>query len=40
MNHGDIGELRSQLVLMHQARGLHQADVPRAIEILKRPALG
>jgi hypothetical protein len=39
-DHGDMGELRSQLVLTHPARGLQPADVPRAIEILERPALG
>jgi Swiss Army Knife RNA repair-like protein len=36
-DHGDMGELRTQLVLTHPARGLQPADAPRAIEILKRP---
>jgi Swiss Army Knife RNA repair-like protein len=36
-DHGDMGELRAQLVLTHPARGLQPADAPRAIEILKRP---
>jgi hypothetical protein len=36
-DHDDMGELRSQLVLTHPSRGLQPADVPRAIEILKRP---
>ncbi len=35
-DHGDMGELRSQLVLTHPARGLQPADAPRAIEILGR----
>jgi hypothetical protein len=35
-DHGDMGELRTQLVLTHPARGLQPADAPRAIEILKR----
>ena len=39
-DHGDMGELRSQLVLTHPARGLQPADVPRAIGILRRPVLG
>jgi hypothetical protein len=39
-DHGDMGELRSQLVLTHPARGLQPTDGPRAIEILRRPALG
>ena len=39
-DHPDMGELRSQLVLTHPARGLQPADGPRAIEILRRPALG
>ena len=39
-DHGDMGELRSRLVLTHPARGLQPADVPRAIAILERPALG
>src|SRR6185503_4606769 len=39
-DHGDMGELRSQLVLTHPARGLQPADGPRAIEILRQPALG
>jgi len=36
-DHGDMGWLRTQLVLTHPARGLQPADAPRAIEILKRP---
>ena len=36
-DHGDMGGLRTQLVLTHPARGLQPADAPRAIEILKRP---
>lgn len=36
-DHGDMGELRTRLVLTHPARGLQPADVPRAIEILERP---
>ena len=39
-DHGDMGELRSQLVLTHPAGGLEPADGPRAIEILRRPVLG
>ncbi|MGH7383911.1 MAG: HAD domain-containing protein [Candidatus Rokuibacteriota bacterium] len=39
-DHGDLGELRTQLVLTHPGRGLQPADVPRAIEILERPGLG
>lgn len=37
-DHGNMGELGTQLVLTHPARGLQPADAPRAIEILKRPA--
>jgi hypothetical protein len=33
-DHGNMGELRTQLVLTHPARGLQPADAPRAIEIL------
>lgn len=36
-DHGDMGELRTQLVLTQPARGLQPTDVPRAIEILERP---
>ena len=36
-DHGNMGELRTRLVLTHPARGLQPADAPRAIEILKRP---
>ena len=36
-DHGNMGELRTQLILTHPARGLQPADAPRAIEILKRP---
>ena len=36
-DHGDMGGLRTQLVLTHPAHGLQPADAPRAIEILKRP---
>lgn len=36
-DHGDMGGLRSRLVLTHPAHGLQPADAPRAIEILKRP---
>ena len=36
-DHGDMGGLRTRLVLTHPARGLQQADAPRAIEILERP---
>ncbi len=39
-DHGDMGELRTQLVLTHPARGLQPADAPRAIEILKQPGQG
>jgi Swiss Army Knife RNA repair-like protein len=39
-DHADMGQLRSRLVLTHPARGLQPADVPRAIEILERAALG
>jgi hypothetical protein len=37
---GDIGELRTQLTLTHPGRGLQPTHVPRAIEIIKRPAFG
>ena len=33
-DHGNMGELCTQLVLTHPARGLQPADAPRAIEIL------
>ena len=36
-DHGDMGELRSRLLLTHPGRGLQPADAPRAIEILERP---
>ena len=39
-DHGDIGDLRTQLALTHPARGLQPTHVPRAIEIIKRPAFG
>ena len=35
-DHGDMGELRTALVLTHPGHGLQAADVPRAIEILMR----
>jgi hypothetical protein len=35
-DHGDMGELRTELVLTHPGHGLQPADVPRAIEILMR----
>jgi hypothetical protein len=35
-DHGDMGELRTELVLTHPGHGLLPADVPRAIEILMR----
>jgi hypothetical protein len=38
-DHGDMGELRTRLVLTHPARGLQPADGPRALEILERPGL-
>jgi hypothetical protein len=37
-DHGDVGGLRTRLVLTQPARGLQPADAPRAIEILERPA--
>ena len=36
-DHGDMGELRTQLVLTHPARGLQPADASRAIAMLGRP---
>ena len=33
-DHSNMGELRTQLVLTHPARGLQPADAPRAIKIL------
>jgi hypothetical protein len=36
-DHGNMGELRTELVVTHPARGLQPAHAPRAIEILKRP---
>ncbi|HJR04245.1 MAG TPA: hypothetical protein VKA83_21575 [Methylomirabilota bacterium] len=39
LDHGDIGELRTGLVLTHPARGLQPGDIPRSL-ILGRPALG
>ena len=35
-DHSNIGELRTQLVLTHPARGLQPADAPQAIKILTR----
>jgi hypothetical protein len=35
-DHVDMGELRSHLVQTQPAHGLQQADVPRAIAILRR----
>lgn len=35
-DHGDMGELRTELVLTHPGRGLQPGDAPRAIEILMR----
>ena len=38
-DHGDMGELRAQLVLTHPAHGLQPGDAPRAIEILRGPGV-
>jgi hypothetical protein len=35
-DHAEMGELRTHLVQTHPAHGLQPADVPRAIEMLRR----
>jgi len=37
-DHGNMGELRTQLVLTDPAHGLQPADAPRAIAMLMRPS--
>jgi len=39
-DHGNMGELRNQLVLTHPAHGLQPADAPRAIAMLTQPSRG
>jgi HAD domain in Swiss Army Knife RNA repair proteins len=39
-DHGNMGALRTRLVLTHPARGLQPADAPRAIAMLMRPSHG
>ena len=37
-DHGDMGQLRPQLLQTHPAQGLQPADAPRAIALLMGPA--
>jgi hypothetical protein len=39
-DHADMGELRTHLVQTDPAHGLQPADVPRAIELLRRDVSG
>ena len=39
-DHGDMGELRTQLVQTHPAHGLQATDAARAIAVLMRPMNG